>query len=81
MRTREESATTGATARGLEMAEFPLHHAIPLQEELMARLESADNAIRKLEQRVAMQERTYAVAMQEKNRKIRDLQLSLQTAR
>jgi|GEM_PF-3676685 len=45
----------------------------------MARLDRANQTIRTLEQRVAMQERTYMSAMQEKNQKIRELQLSLQS--
>jgi hypothetical protein len=48
------------------------------QDDLLARLDKAHKTIRTLEQRVAMQERTYMAAMQEKNRKIRDLQMRLQ---
>jgi hypothetical protein len=48
------------------------------ENELLSRLDSAQKTIRTLEQRVAMQEKSYITAMQEKNREIRKLQLSLQ---
>jgi hypothetical protein len=48
------------------------------QSDLLARLDKAHKTIKILEQRVAMQEKTYMAAMQEKNRKIRDLQMRLQ---
>lgn len=64
-----------------EMAELSSYRRNSSQEDLRARLDSANRTIRTLEQRVAMQERTYMVAMQEKNRKIRELQSTLQGQR
>lgn len=61
------------------MAGFHLHRAESRQEELLARLDRANQTIRTLEQRVAMQERTYMSAMREKNQKIRELEFSLQS--
>lgn len=66
---------------GLEMATDQLHRSHSSQEDLLARLDRANQTIRTLEQRVAMQERTYMSAMREKNQKIRELQLSLQSGR
>lgn len=60
------------------MAQFSAHHVVQSQKELEVRLDMANKIIRTLEQRVAMQERTYMTAMQEKNRRIRQLELSLQ---
>ncbi|HET7212256.1 MAG TPA: hypothetical protein VFL79_01595 [Terriglobia bacterium] len=61
------------------MAGFHLHRIDSRQEELLARLDRANQTIRTLEQRVAMQERTYMSAMREKNQKIRELEFSLQS--
>ena len=61
------------------MASFVAQRFRQSQEDLQERLDKANQTIRTLEQRVAMQERTYMVAMREKNQKIRELQLSLQT--
>jgi len=61
------------------MSGFHTRRVRSSQGELMARLDRANQTIRTLEQRVAMQERTYMSAMQEKNQKIRELQLSLQS--
>jgi flagellar biosynthesis/type III secretory pathway chaperone len=62
------------------MAEFSMHRVNSSQKDLLERLDRANQTIRTLEHRVAMQERTYMSAMQEKNRKIRELQLSLQSS-
>jgi hypothetical protein len=62
-----------------EMAEPISYSANTPEKDLLALLDVATKAIRTLEQRVAMQERTYVTAMQEKNRKIRELQLCLQS--
>lgn len=64
---------------GHGMAGFHLHRIDSRQEELLARLDRANQTIRTLEQRVAMQERTYMSAMREKNQKIRELEFSLQS--
>lgn len=50
----------------------------PPQDDLLARLDRAQKTIRTLEQRVSMQQKTYMIAMQEKNQKIRYLLLRLQ---
>ncbi|MGA8183636.1 MAG: hypothetical protein WB819_08330 [Terriglobia bacterium] len=60
------------------MGDLQLQHVHSSQDDLLDRLDRAHKTIRILEQRVAMQERTYLAAMHEKNRKIRELQLSLQ---
>lgn len=60
------------------MAEFSSRRIRSSQEDLRARLDRAKKTIQTLEQRVAFQERTYMLAMREKNQKIRELQLSLQ---
>jgi flagellar biosynthesis/type III secretory pathway chaperone len=60
------------------MTEFSLRRVHSSQENLLERLDRANQTIRTLEHRVAMQERTYMSAMQEKNQKIRELQLTLQ---
>jgi len=60
------------------MGDLQLQRVHPSQDDLLDRLDRANKTIRVLEQRVAMQERTYLAAMHEKNRKIRELQLSLQ---
>lgn len=78
MKMRRASANAVETASGLEMARFRSHRVQPSQEDLLVRLDRANKTIRTLEQRVAMQERTYMVAMREKNQKIRELELSLQ---
>ncbi|HEX5413994.1 MAG TPA: hypothetical protein VFZ27_19305 [Terriglobia bacterium] len=77
METREAPAIAVSTAEP-EAAEFSLHRVKTSIEELLARLERANQTIRTLERRVAMQEKNYADAMQEKNRKIRELLLILQ---
>lgn len=60
------------------MANRSLHRVHLSHEDLLALLDMANRTIRTLERRVAMQERSYVAAMQEKNREIRELQLSLQ---
>lgn len=60
------------------MGDFQLHRVHSPQDDLLDRLDRANQTIRTLEQRIAMQERAYMAAMHEKNRKIRELQLSLQ---
>ena len=61
------------------MPGFHLRRVDSGREELLARLDRANQTIRTLEQRVAMQERTYMSAMREKNQKIRELEFSLQS--
>jgi flagellar biosynthesis/type III secretory pathway chaperone len=77
METREAPAIAVSTTEP-ESAEFSLRGVETPIEDLLARLERADQTIRTLEKRVAMQEKNYAVAMQEKNRKIRELLSILQ---
>lgn len=77
METREAPAIAVSTTEP-ESAEFSLRGVEAPIEDLLARLERADQTIRTLEKRVAMQEKNYAVAMQEKNRKIRELLSILQ---
>lgn len=78
MKTREAVVTDFYTTREAEMAKFSRYRVNSSQKDLAALLDAAYRTIRTLEQRVAMGERSYAVAMREKNRKIRELQLSLQ---
>jgi hypothetical protein len=78
MKTRSPSAIAVNTVLEPETRESFLPRLNPSPGDLLARLDSALRTIRTLEQRVAMQERTYMAAMQEKNRKIRELQLRLQ---
>jgi len=78
METRLASAIAVSTTSEPETAEVPVHRVKTSPEDLLARLERANQTIRTLEKRVAMQEKNYAVAMQEKNRKIRELLLILQ---
>lgn len=80
METRQASAIAIDTAAEPETAEFSLHRVKASLEDLLARLERADQTIRTLEKRIAMQEKNYADAMQDKNRKIRELQLILQSS-
>jgi flagellar biosynthesis/type III secretory pathway chaperone len=77
METREAPAIAVSTTEP-ESTEFSLRGVETPIEDLLARLERADQTIRTLEKRVAMQEKNYAVAMQEKNRKIRELLSILQ---
>ena len=63
------------------MAQTLENHTTLSEEDLLSRLDSANHTIRTLEQRVAMQERTYINAMQDKNREIRRLQICLQGQR
>lgn len=79
MKTESASTNVVKTSSGIDMAGFHLHRAESRQEELLARLDRANQTIRTLEQRVAMQERTYMSAMREKNQKIRELEFSLQS--
>ena len=79
MKTRRASVVAVNTNRGFKMAEFSLRRVHSSQENLLERLNRANQAIRTLEHRVAMQERTYLSAMREKNLKIRELQLTLQS--
>ena len=81
MKTRRASANAVEITSGLEMATYQLDCVRSSQEDLQQRLDRAHQTIRTLEQRVAMQERTYMSAMREKNQKIRELQLSLQSGR
>lgn len=60
------------------MAQTLRNYTTPSEKDLLSRLDSANHTIRTLEQRVAMQERTYITAMQDKNREIRRLTLCLQ---
>lgn len=62
-----------------EMEESLSFRANASEEDLLELLELADKTIKTLEKRITMQERTYANAMQDKNQKIRDLQLCLQS--
>lgn len=61
------------------MEGFHLHRVNPSREDLLARLEQADRTIATLEHRVASLQETYMIAMQDKNRKIRELQSRLQS--
>lgn len=79
METRLAPAIAVRTTSEAETAEVSLHRVKTSPEDLLARLERANQTIRTLERRVAMQEKNYAVAMQEKNRKIRELLLILQS--
>jgi flagellar biosynthesis/type III secretory pathway chaperone len=79
METRLAPAIAVNTMSEPETAEVSLHRVTTSPEDLLARLERANQTIRTLERRVAMQEKNYAVAMQEKNRKIRELLLILQS--
>lgn len=79
MKEQKAGAVAINRTRGFDMAEFPLRRVQSSQEDLLARLDQTHKTIRTLEQRVAMQERIYRIAMQEKNRKIRELQLGLQS--
>ncbi len=79
METREAPAIAASTTTEPEAAELSLRGVESPIEDLLARLERADQTIRTLERRIAMQEKNYAVAMQEKNRKIRELLLILQS--
>jgi hypothetical protein len=79
MKTQRAGAVAVSKTWGFEMAEFSFRRVHSSQEDLLARLDRANKTIRTLEQRVAMQERIYRVDMQEKNRKIRELQSSLQS--
>lgn len=67
-----------STISEVEMAGFSSYRDNASQDDLLARLDTANKTIRTLEKRLALQEKTYMVAMQEKNRKIRELQASLQ---
>lgn len=58
---------------------FHLHRRKSSRQDLLARIERANRTIRTLEQRVVSLQETYMVAMQDKNRKIRELELSLQS--
>lgn len=80
MKAQRASAVDVNVNGGFEMAEFSIQRAHSSQDDLLERLDRANQTIRTLEQRVAMQERTYMAAMQEKNRKIRELQLSRQSS-
>lgn len=80
METRQASAIAIDTTSEAETAEVSLHRVKTSPEDLLARLERADQTIRTLEKRVATQEKNYADAMQEKNRKIRELQSILQSS-
>lgn len=77
METREAPAIAVSTSEP-EATEFSSYRVRTSINELLARLERANQTIRTLERRVAMQEKNYADAMQEKNRKIRELLLILQ---
>lgn len=79
METRLAPAIAVSTTSEPETAEDSLHRVETSPEDLLARLERANQTIRTLERRVAMQEKNYAVAMQEKNRKIHELLLILQS--
>jgi hypothetical protein len=61
-----------------ETAESALTPFNSPQDDLMERLDRAQKTIRTLEQRVAMQQAAYIIAMREKNRRIRELQCRLQ---
>ncbi|MCL5671042.1 MAG: hypothetical protein M1423_07080 [Acidobacteria bacterium] len=78
MKMQTSSAIAVDTRSEPETAEFTMHCGSSSPEDLLARLDRANETIRTLEKRVAMQERTYMNAMQEKNRKIRELQSQLQ---
>lgn len=78
MKTWEAAVITVNTPSEAEMAGSSLPRGNSSQEDLRARLDTATKTIRTLEKRIAMQERSYAIAMREKNRKIRELQLRLQ---
>lgn len=79
METRLASAIALSTTSEPETAEVSWHRVKTSREDLLARLERANQTIRTLERRVAMQEKNYADAMQEKNRRIRELLLILQS--
>ena len=61
-----------------EAAESALTPFNSPQDDLLERLDRAQKTIRTLEQRVAMQQAAYIIAMREKNRRIRELQCRLQ---
>ncbi len=78
MKTLEAGAMVINSTSEPEMAGFSLARGHLPQEDLRVLLDTANKTIRTLEKRIAMQERTYVIAMREKNRKIRELQLRLQ---
>lgn len=78
MKTLEAGAMVINSTSEPEMAAFSLPRGHLSQEDLRVLLDTANKTIRTLEKRIAMQERTYVIAMREKNRKIRELQLRLQ---
>ena len=61
-----------------ETAESALPSFNSPQDDLLARLNRAQQTIKTLEHRVAMQQTAYIIAMREKNRRIRELQSRLQ---
>lgn len=77
MKIRRASGSAVNAALEPETA-FTLRRATSSRRDLLTRLDRAHKTIKILEKRVAMQEKTYMVAMQEKNRTIRELQSQLQ---
>ncbi len=78
MKTPEADVIPINTTSEAEIAGFSLPRGNSSQEDLRALLDTANRTIGTLEKRIAMQERSYTIAMREKNRKIRELELRLQ---